>query len=481
MSLKLDFSSAEKQREKLTREQQKDIQRLYSQAAKSIAKQAGKAPRVPSDTIKKQYLKTLAGQLTDQLTKINKEVESSIKDSMKSVADSVVSCNKDFLSGIGLTIEGAFSRVPDSIVRSVASGQLYSGNWTLSKAIWNTNAAIQRDVQTIVAQGIAENKSAFDIAKDLEMYVDPAAKKPWDWSKVYPGVHKQIDYNAQRLARTMVSHAYQQAFVQTTKDNPFVTKYRWLSSGGERVCEICESRNGVEYDKDDLPLDHPNGMCTFVAVMESSMIDIADRLGDWAAGKSDPELDKWAEALYGKGWKEQAEKNADLLMQKAMEEEFKTIDAALDRFLHSDGSKTLTEMFPDLDLNEGIVEKHSVKNLIEDYIKPFNEDLRSYGDGFTYWDPDQAVSILYKDGRILYISLDWWDESRKIPTSGIDSIIVDGGWGTAVGGKNIRLYNTREEWEYGKYGYKTVKSRYEDFNDIRADFKKGMRQNPQES
>ena len=69
------------------------------------------------------------------------------------------------------------------------------------------------------------------------------------------------------------------------------------------MCEICEERDGKEFDKDDLPLDHPNGMCTFEAVMES-MDTIGERLGDWAAGKADPEIDTWAQDLYGSNWKQ---------------------------------------------------------------------------------------------------------------------------------------------------------------------------------
>ena len=123
----------------------------------------------------------------------------------------------------------------------------------------------------------------------------------WDWSKVYPGTAKKVDYSAQRLARTMVSHAYQQSFVKTTQKNPFVTKYKWVSSGGARMCEICAARDGVEYSKTDLPLDHPNGMCTFIAVIEDSMTDIADRIADWALGGSDPELDTFARTLRSGG------------------------------------------------------------------------------------------------------------------------------------------------------------------------------------
>lgn len=165
----------------------------------------------------------------------------------------------------------------------------------------------QQDINSIIAKGIAENKSSYDIAKDLEKYVNPSAKKDWDWSKVYPGTNKKVDYNAQRLARTMVSHAYQYSFVQTTKHNPFVEDYIWRSAGSERTCEICAERNGKHYAKDKLPLDHPNGLCTFIANTPDNMEDIADRLADWAHGKSDPELDEFVKSLYGDKWNKPTE------------------------------------------------------------------------------------------------------------------------------------------------------------------------------
>lgn len=310
MPIQLDFSSAEEQRLKITQQQQAYISNLYRQAAKEVGRLAEKAPRVPSDAIRQQYLHTLQGQIEDQLKYIEGQLNSEIRSSMSSVAKATVADAKTFLKENGLPIKGAYSHVPADIVQSVASGQLYSGNWTLSKALWLHTAGTQQDVQSIVAQGIIQNKSAYDIAKDLEKYVNPDARKDWEWSKVYPGTSKVVDYNAQRLARTMVSHAYQQAFVRTTKNNPFVEKYRWEASGGERMCEICEERNGKLFDKDDFPLDHPNGMCTFTAVMDN-LETIGERLGDWAAGKDDPELDKWAEDIYGKGWEDKKGEQVD--------------------------------------------------------------------------------------------------------------------------------------------------------------------------
>ena len=299
MPLKLDMSSAEEMRSKLTQSQETQIRELYEQAARNIAAEAEKAPRVPSDTLRQQYLNALHDQITDAIREVGKDTQKIIQDNMVKTAKAAVDSNKQFLVEVGMPSQGAFSHVPTDVVQSIITGKLYEGNWSLSKALWRAGSSTQRDVESIIAKGIAENRSAYDIAKDLERYVNPKAAKDWEWSKVYPGTSRRVDYNAQRLARTMVSHAYQQSFVRTTQKNPFVTKYRWLSSGGERMCPICEDRDGKDFAKDDLPLDHPNGMCTFVAVIEDSMTDIADRLADWAQGKSDPAIDSYVKDLYG--------------------------------------------------------------------------------------------------------------------------------------------------------------------------------------
>ena len=294
---KFNLNPADGIRVELTKQQQKEIENLYRRVAKNIAKEAEKIPRTTSDAMRQQYLKKLQKQVDDQLEKLGEEIQGTITHNMALTAQAMVSANQQVLGSVGLYVQGAFSRVPDDVVRSVATGKLYKGNWTLSKAIWGTTRKTQKDINSIIAEGIAQNKSAYAIAKDLEKYVSPSARKPWDWAKVYPGTSKKVDYNAQRLARTAVSHAYQQSFVRTTQKNPFVTKYKWLGSNSHRICPICAERDGKLFEKDELPLDHPNGMCTFVAVMDESMVDMADRIADWALGKPDPELDDYADYL----------------------------------------------------------------------------------------------------------------------------------------------------------------------------------------
>lgn len=272
---------------------------MYRELLNKIEKEAKTLPNTTSGALRKFYLSNLQKQINAELNNLGKDLESTIKSNMRAVASAACKDSASLLGSLGFYVEGLFSRVPGDVVQSIITGQVYDGEWSLSRSIWNHTSQSKKDINTIIAEGIAQNKSTYDIAKDLEKYVNPSAKKDWDWSKVYPGTAKKVDYNAQRLARTMVSHAYQQSFVQTTQKNPFVTRYRWDSSNSGRVCKLCESRDGVLFEKNELPLDHPNGMCTFIAVMESSMVEMADRLGDWAHGKDDPELEEYANVLYG--------------------------------------------------------------------------------------------------------------------------------------------------------------------------------------
>lgn len=270
---------------------------MYQKIAEDIDKELAGLPDTTSGSLRRLYLNRLQQQINEELDKVGSNTKILIERNMLAVAEAAGEDVNAWLRKIGFPIQGEFSHVPGDIVKSVITGQVYGGRWTLSRAIWNSTAKAKDDINRVIAEGITQNKSAYDIAKDLEKYVNPKARKDWEWSKVYPGTNKKVDYNAQRLARTLVSHAYQQAFIRQTRLNPFVEKYRWEASNSARVCELCASRDGVIYNKDDLPMDHPNGMCTFVAVISASMEDIANRLADWVQGKDDPELDIFAEFL----------------------------------------------------------------------------------------------------------------------------------------------------------------------------------------
>lgn len=303
----LRLLEAEKTRMRLTILQERHIRKLYQNALEEMkewSKSLENKENV-SSIIRQSYIRQMEKDLSDEMEKIGKDIESTIEKNISSTATAVVKDANSVLSRLGIDLRTAYSFVPYDVVQAITTGQIYGGGWTLSRAIWMHTKKSQQDIYDIIAKGVAENKSSYAIAKELEKYVNPSAAKPWDWSKIYPGTSKKVDYNAQRLARTLVSHAYQQSFVRTTKDNPFFLGYRWLTSGHD-VCPICreyaedvhdDSLPAGVFPKDELPIDHPNGRCTFSVYMAESTDQIVDTLIDWANGGENSELDKFAESL----------------------------------------------------------------------------------------------------------------------------------------------------------------------------------------
>lgn len=302
---RLSLNKSENVRDYLIREEEEKIRAMYAQLAEQTREQAKALEDMEnvSSIMRKQYLEDLAEQLKTAHDNITQKLETDIPQIMEQVSEAVVDDVKSFLSDVKMEIVGTMSHVPEHSISAIINGQIYGvlpdgSNWTLSGSIWTNASEFHNDISMIVANGLAANKSTLEIARDLEKYVDPLAKKPWDWGKVYPGSAQQIDYNAQRLARTLAAHAYQYTLVYTTRKNPFVTGYIWHSVMQERTCEICAERDNQFYEKDALPLDHPNGLCYWECAIPDSMDEIADRLADWVNGKADPALDEYSEFLF---------------------------------------------------------------------------------------------------------------------------------------------------------------------------------------
>lgn len=299
MADKLIFKDAEKARDAIMASQKKEIAALYESWADEIGERAKyySLKSNASAPVSERYYRELQKQLRATSQEISNEIYNKIKNNMYTISDAVIADNVNWLKSFGFSADGlnaAFSYVPDSVVRNLITGQIYESGWSLSKAIWSDNEKALKDIYQVMAKGLAENKPIYEIAKELEAYVNPARRLPWnltanDGVRIYK---KQVDYNAQRLARTLVQHSYQQSFIAATKNNPFITEYVWISNGS-RVCELCMSRDGQHYKKDELPMDHPNGMCVMEPVVADDMVD---KLSDWfnSPDGTYPEIDEFA-------------------------------------------------------------------------------------------------------------------------------------------------------------------------------------------
>lgn len=323
MAQKFSLKNAERVRVTTTQAQQKQVLKLYQELYKDISKQIS---RMGNKNIKKQNLILLQRDINKRIKEINKEIQTGIVKSMRIVSNEVVSDTRTFLKQCGFKeqdMHNAFMYVPDQVIRNIRNGNIYQDGWTLSETIWGYSKKVQDDINKIISYGTAQGKSAYDVAKHLQTYVNPNKRKKSKtivFQKYKRGLDGKllkdangnyipdgkpnkfyfgnVDYNAQRLARTLISHAYQQSFEAVNENNPFVVSYIWHSAGLHgRTCQLCLDRDGETFKKHELPLDHPNGMCTFEAYIPDDMSTIADRIGRWYQSPigTDAELDRYAE------------------------------------------------------------------------------------------------------------------------------------------------------------------------------------------
>lgn len=302
MRTKNPFEYAQGERLKITKNQRKEIKSFYEDVLRELRKDINRIITKDTDSanVKKVQLNSLKKEIESYLYEVDRKTEITIKSNMDLMVVRMIENNNMFIHSMGLTDVSTNPVFKQDVVSRIITGKLYDGKWTLSKAIWGDNVAKQSEIESIIAKGILKNRSLFDISKDIERYVNPNARKGYDWSNLYPGSRKKVDYNAQRLARTMINHAYQESFVSMTKENPFIEAYKWITSGGHRVCPLCIDRETSDsyglgpgiFPKDELPLDHPNGMCTFDIVVTMSDKEITDAIADWYLGEGDSDMNE---------------------------------------------------------------------------------------------------------------------------------------------------------------------------------------------
>lgn len=288
----------------------KRIQGIYLQAARDLAKEA---ERAKDKSLTKRWLTDYQRAVEERMAQMRGELGSAIRSGMRASArlpgETVEAWLGDALAMCGVegSFTGVFSQTPDDVLRALLDGRMYRDGKSLSQRIWSRTDQLAGNIEDIVAQGIAQHRSALNIAKDLEAYVSPKAKMPMSWLKVYPDIpfDRAIDYNAMRLARTAINHSYWAANVETALKNPFCMAMHWALSAshyerqvarfGEDVCDTYASHDeGLgrgNFPIKKLPMPHAQCLCAQYQVVPS-LEETANRLSHWVDGGEDAELER---------------------------------------------------------------------------------------------------------------------------------------------------------------------------------------------
>ena len=285
---------------RLTLQQQRELLQLYDDTIKELAEKAGKSK---SKNLTKRWVRDYLEELEKARKELAKELNKSIKGYTTKAAKMGTEVEQQILSKAfklaeidpGDHFTTMFSQVQDKVVKDIITGNLYEDKRTLSQRIWNYTNEFSQDIQYMINRGLLEKKSAIELAKDLEQFIKEPAKRETDWGKVYPNlINKRVDYNAMRLARTSINLAYQTASIQSSNMNPFVEGIEWrIALIHGRTCDLCRERHGKIYPINEVPLDHPNGLCTMIPYIPKSLGEVAAELRGWIDGGTNQKLDIW--------------------------------------------------------------------------------------------------------------------------------------------------------------------------------------------
>lgn len=176
-----------------------------------------------------------------------------------------------------------FVTIPDLALRAVLSRR-YDDGLLFSERIWKLGQFGATKIMDTVAEGVLKGWSASDLSKALEKILRGKVIEGIDYEQLAPfspsykyatAIRGDIRYNAMRLARTELAHAYSEASIQCAKIAPWVLGLKWNLSASHPKPDICDKwatddlyglGKGV-YKPDRVPVDHPNGLCFLTDVL----------------------------------------------------------------------------------------------------------------------------------------------------------------------------------------------------------------------
>jgi hypothetical protein len=132
--------------------------------------------------------------------------------------------------------------------------------YQLSDRIWKCGVETRAKIDLLLQQGIAQGKSALEIASALEAYLLPTRTgirtlKPYGPQFTPDGA----SYYAMRLARTEITRAHSQASLAAARGNPYVTGMDWALSASHPKIDVCDELATIgmsgERKKDPYPMD----------------------------------------------------------------------------------------------------------------------------------------------------------------------------------------------------------------------------------
>ena len=284
----------------LTKKQQQQIIQVYKKAYMDTINRGIKNAYGDSKAIKNltaAYSQQIYDELLKVVMKYNSKVANDLADINKQMMQLLM--GEDY-KRISKEVNKLVDIVNADTVEQIVRGKVYEDGKGLDKRLWKSVSSSGEKIENAVASCTAEGMGAAEMAENLKQFA-MGGHHTWSKNKIREklgsGYARKymggLDYEALRLARTTITHQAQIETINTKEVNPYMGGMKWHSNHeAGRTCDLCNERDGHIFivDKDDIPLDHPNGGCWLSPVWmingkEATPEEIAKDMKAWANGE----------------------------------------------------------------------------------------------------------------------------------------------------------------------------------------------------
>lgn len=406
----------------LTKKQQQQIIQVYKKAYMDTINRGIKNAYGDSKAVKNltaAYSQQIYDELLKVVMKYNSKVAKDLSDINKQMMQLLMG---DGYQQIKEQVDKLVDIVNADTVEQLIRGKLYEDRKGLDKRLWSCTNTSGEKIEDAVASCMAEGMSAADMAENLKEFA-MGGHHTWSRNKIreklgsgYARKYSSgLDYESLRLARTTITHQAQIETINTRKVNPYMGGVKWHSNHeAGRTCDLCNSRDGHIFivDKEDIPLDHPNGACWLEPVWmingkEATPEEIAKDMRAWANGEKNSGAMNKIPEYKGLGGTKAPAKSIKKTIKKAVkqrgiytEEERAAKYTELHETLKKQISKTNKKY-----TTEGILEALKQAPLeVQDMYLSIGKFQRTNSTGGAFYSPtDKKIHMSLKDERNLRI------------------------------------------------------------------------------
>ncbi|ASN68275.1 putative head morphogenesis protein [uncultured Caudovirales phage] len=389
----------------LNLKQERELLRIYQELAKQLSSEIASCRTSSSE----QYLREMEDLVQTYMNELNSKLNNVIKSNIKSSSQISSTTSLAYYESItdDVRLKTMFNKsvvnTSANTVKKLIQGKYYEDGKTLDQRIWNITRKNAKDIDTLIKVNVARGANARELAKQVDKYVHPL--KRTDAKTIVSGMSSKVSYQAQRLARTSISHSFAETTIENSKNNPFNLGIKWNLSDshyvrqvkrwGKDICDKHATQNDYKlgtgvFPLDRCPIQHPNCLCYLTE--ENLDIDEAIKeLKEWTNGKVNTSLDEWYENNQDKDIAEQDKKEP-----KPKEVKWSDFKTKENQFKNKKEIKSYIKENYDIEFSDST--KYPIhKDLLQDSVN-WLDKFHNYFEGFKEINPVKLPKFKIKAG-----------------------------------------------------------------------------------